>query len=549
MAPPRPNTRGGGLSATGNAGNNPLTTRKSATPAGPVPRAVEPGPGPGRGRQVGASNYSDEELLAIFDAAEAERANSKAAWELVATTVNAVFKHGRSGPAVQKKFEQTVKKAQELPTGQTEVPEVLKRANEVDEYLKSLTGLKSLTDRRCRTGKSTVEEDAETANEEESGDAEDEVNDPSDDIKGKHKAVNPDNSVDHPAVASLSDNEDLPDAAEIFHASPKADTHVSEPWDDARIEQDLSETHAAPKTPTLDKKPTVNQQAASSGPTRKLASVPKSSPVVLSKTSGRGQTAIPQAQGKVGTTPDDPILLLSQDVILEIDSDSSSIASSSVEILDEPTTILASYPTHDQNKTSIQKRKAEDTEAGPSKKTNSGPSASRLNPSPLAGIESNTDPKHLVEMMREGNMSLFYTQQMNSMNQELMQLREELRLERTAREEAQRALAEYKNRAEMDDLQNQVKMLKAYLPGIGGMGPNVGPGGNATAYGTGFSANPAVTPQSNNWGNNSSHGNAAYMGPNPAFGPGQSVNSFAAPQADTSEPFAAPSDHDNFSHH
>ncbi|KAG8714381.1 hypothetical protein FRC08_011988 [Ceratobasidium sp. 394] len=244
-------------------------------------------------------------------------------------------------------------------------------------------------------------------------------------------------------------------------------------------------------------------------------------------------------EGKVGTTADKPIYVLSQDppIVIGVESPSSSLV-----VLNDD-----EFQTNN-NKGAGQKRKANTSEDTPNKKVASG-----LNEeTPYQILAKAADPKHLLEFSDRQSISNFFSYTISAKDQQIVALQEEVRAERAAKEAVQQELNALRLesrirgivKAQVSTILDQlgVSAPSARVPSLGAEGLGANPHG--------FGANVTGPTQPLGWPSNTgAQANPPYMG---AAGPfqGVSTNPFGgAPQDSLPAPatsFAAPNDGHSF---
>ncbi|KAG8717042.1 hypothetical protein FRC08_008284 [Ceratobasidium sp. 394] len=428
--------------------------------AKPVPAKKKKG-GKRPGRKEGASNYTPDQELALVNYAEVYEAMGKEAWVFVAEAMNDEFKTKRTGPSCMKRYRAIFAKAkQHKPTGDADMPELYAYHRKAKAALaQSRDGDGSVGDEgeeKENEGDGDGEEDEEEGEEDEEegeedkdgdgdGDEEEDEDEEESDMdwaeavggKGKAKA-------DSPSMPGSDDEAKGDNAPGTSTAKPKPRPRPkpkpcrSISWDPQEASKAAKATPVEAKTPNTKSSSSLNNDAA------KIGSSATKSPKVKASSSAKGQRVIPQAQGKVGTTSENPIHVLSQEpIVIDLVSarpsptavstwlppvSLSGSSSSSVVVLnnDNPPTTPAN-PTVDPTNLAGQKRKGEDQDAGTScEKAAPEPKASGSNEQAIGGLFQAMNPQHMKDIADQGSITQLFMSQINT-------LQEDLRAERAAR--------------------------------------------------------------------------------------------------------------------
>ncbi|RXW18718.1 hypothetical protein EST38_g7134 [Candolleomyces aberdarensis] len=177
--------------------------RKAAVQSGPVETKKS------KGRAAGSSNYSDDDLTALFSILDERLPLAGRAWNTVTDLFNEwALEHGRPARAsksLEAKFKQLAK--QKKPTGDAEVPQFVARAWMVEEAMNEKAGSRDLDDEEFAEDAISVSSDDEENHKENKAPAES-----NSEVKAEQKGVKTEKDPSLGPVVRRPANDRLPQA-------------------------------------------------------------------------------------------------------------------------------------------------------------------------------------------------------------------------------------------------------------------------------------------------------------------------------------------------
>ncbi|KAG8719901.1 hypothetical protein FRC08_001718 [Ceratobasidium sp. 394] len=492
-----------------------------------------------RGCLPGATNFSEAQKFTMLDTIKELGAISSEYFELVAQRLNEIYKTKRNGDGCRRQYE---KEAKEKPTGDPDYPELFECTIEVSWSIAAHAGVVSLRD-RCEalkaftaTTRALGEGDGdEGSGPEEGGNGDDreageEQGDGKEGGNGKEEGSQAELEADPEA------DEEPKEHTTVSTVAGKGKAKANLAWDD--LDREVAETEVGKdeNAPTVTKAQPKSKSSswdlaeaarmANGGPKIVELKASKAQRVVVkpklsAAASNKATLAVPAkpkkiaVEGKVGTSADVPIYVLSQDPPIVIHSDSSS---SSVAVLNDD-------EFQNNNKGAGQKRKASTSKDTPSKKVALG---SNELETPYQTLTKSMDPKHLMEFSDHQSISNFFGYTISAKDQQIASLQAEIRAEHAAKEAIQQELNNLRMESRLGGL---VKSQVSAVLGQLGISGNALPSARAPLLGTEglganphvFGANPSGPTQPLGWQSNTgTQANPAYMG---AAGPFQGIGS------------------------